>query len=72
MDVGDRSGLGISRRGFDTEKRSRDNKANHGALGRSRTCDLPLRRGTLYPAELPGPYTIAFKLYAVYLIRFGL
>ncbi len=26
----------------------------NGAPSRSRTCDLPLRRGTLYPAELPG------------------
>lgn len=25
-----------------------------GAPSRSRTCDLPLRRGTLYPTELPG------------------
>ena len=27
----------------------------HGAPDRIRTCDLPLRRRTLYPAELPGP-----------------
>ena|GEM_PF-5368247 len=28
--------------------------ASYGAPNTIRTCDLPLRRGTLYPAELPG------------------
>ena len=29
--------------------------AEGGTPGRSRTCDLPLRKGPLYPAELRGP-----------------
>ena len=29
-------------------------KCRYGAPSRIRTCDLPLRRGTLYPSELTG------------------
>ena len=38
-----------------SEERLEGSEFSDGAPDRIRTCDLPLRRRTLYPAELPGP-----------------
>ena len=38
------------------------NRCKYGAPNTIRTCDLPLRRRLLYPAELPGHRQSGFAL----------
>ena len=45
----------------DTQKNAQHSCAFFGALERSRTSDLPLRRGSLYPTELRMQVTILYR-----------